>query len=69
MRASSQPLAVRPRSCEARSNTLGNSGALELRYRGQDVHLQLAGWSCGVDAFGERHERNPERLHILKQGY
>jgi hypothetical protein len=31
------------------------------------VHLQLAGGCRGVDAFAERHERDPERVKFLEQ--
>jgi hypothetical protein len=31
------------------------------------VHLQLAGWRRRIDALGERHECDAERLHFLEQ--
>ena len=41
--------------------------SLELGDRAEDVHLELAGRRRGVDALGQTHERNAERLQLLQQ--
>ena len=52
---------------QAGANPFRDARALELGDRRQDVHLQLAGRRRGVDALGERHERDAERLQLLEQ--
>ncbi len=66
---SPQSDALRPGPCQSGSDSFLDPGPLELGVRPQDVHLQLAGRRGGVDTLGERYERNPEHLHILKQGH
>jgi hypothetical protein len=48
-------------------HALDDPAALELRDRAEDVHLELAGGRCGVDALAERDECDAERLQVLEQ--
>src|SRR5262245_59143615 len=64
---STEPLPLRPGALQARQYPLPNAFSLELRDGAQDVHLQLAGGRCCVDALRQADERNPERLQLVEQ--
>jgi hypothetical protein len=63
----SEPLPLPPRACESCSNPFLNPRALELGDRPEDMHLEFAGRRGGVDALGEAHKRDAERLEVLEQ--
>ena len=65
---SPEPLAPRPGPLQTGLDALGDANALEFRDGAEDVHLQLASRRGGVDAFGQAHERDPERLEFVEQG-
>ena len=58
---------IGPRSRQPRPNSLGDPCSLELGDRGQDVHLQFAGWSGRVDALLQADEGHAEGLQLVQQ--
>src|SRR5436190_12517024 len=52
--------------CRASLDPFGDPRPLEFRDRAKDVHLELAGRRCGVDALVQRHERDAERRELLQ---
>ncbi len=51
------------------ADAFADAGALELGDRGEDVELQLADGRRGVDALGQRDERDPKRGQFVDKGH
>ncbi len=66
MWSAAEALSLRLDSGESGPNPFRDSRLLKFSDGREDVHLQLAGWRCRVDALGERYKRNPKRLDFLK---
>src|SRR5262245_12693484 len=60
-------LALGRTSRQPRAHALDDARSLELSDRSEDVHLQLAGRRCRIDAFGEADECDAERLQLVEQ--
>ena len=58
---------IGPRPCQPCPHSLGDSGPLKLGDRGQDMHLQFAGWRGRVDALVQRDERDTQYLEFVEQ--
>ena len=63
--AKSAPLLPGPgQSCR---HSFSNPGPFKLSYRSQDVHLQLARWRGGVNAFSQAHKGNPQHVEFVER--
>jgi len=59
---------LRPGAGQAGAHALLDATALELGDGSEDVHLELSRGRGGVDALGETHKRDAERLKLLEEG-
>ena len=58
--------ALLPGSGQASSYSFGDPGPFKLSDRRQDVHLELARWRGGVNAFSQTHKGNPKYLEFVE---
>jgi hypothetical protein len=58
---------LRPCPCQTRQHSFSNAFPLELSDCAEDVHLELPGRGCGVNAFCQANECHAERLEIFEQ--
>ena len=60
------PLVLGP--FQAGSDPLGDPRPLKLSDGRQNVHLELSGWVCGVDALVQADKRHAEDRQFIEQG-